>query len=131
MSSATRRTAAALEVPIRRGKRYQSAFIDNGAVQVRSDGLGTTLSLTLLRRDHEWTGLHRSEKPGPSVAVDIYQLRGQDCVTEEFEALLEPHAAYRIMTQIRDALRTLPAEQRARYALPEEPDAPAPSDDDV
>lgn len=127
MSSATRRTAATLEVPIRRGKRYQSAFIDNGAVQVRSDGLGTTLRLTLLRRDHELTGLHRS----PEAAVDLYRLQGQDCVTAEFEALLEPHAAYRIMTQIRDALQALPAEQRARYALPDETDAPASSDDDV
>ena len=120
MSSATPRTAAIHEVTIRRGKHYQSAFIDNGAVQVRSDGLGTTLSLTLLRRDHEWTGLRKSPQPGPGAAVDLYQLQGQDCVTEEFEALLEPHAAYRIMTQIHDALQSLPAEQRVRYALPDE-----------
>lgn len=131
MSSTPRHSTAPAGFPIRRGSHFHSAFIDNSVVQARSDGLGTTLSLTLLRRDREWTGLRKSDEPETDEAsAPLYQIHGDECVTQEFEAFLEPHNAHRIMIQIRDALASLPAAQRARYALPEAQDAPLETDTD-
>lgn len=130
MSSSPRHTAAPAEFAIRRGSHFHSAFIDNSVVQTRSDGLGTTLSLTMLRRDRVWTGLRRSDDPETDASAALYQIDGEECVTQEFEAFLEPHNAYRIMIQIRDALSALPESQRTRYALPEAQDAPGETDAD-
>lgn len=123
MTSSPGHPTAPAALPIRSGSHFHSAFIDNSAVQARSDGLGTTLSLTMLRRDRVWTGLRKSDESGTDASAALYQIDGDECVTREFEAFLEPHNAYRIMIQIRDALSSLPAAQRARYALPEAQDA--------
>lgn len=110
-------------VPVQNSPSFHAAPVDLSSVYARTDGTATTLVLTLMRRRLEMTHLESPESSGAAGDEVTGRLQSHECVSKEFEAIIEPHHALRVAANILETLSNLPEEQRVRYGLEEDAEA--------
>ena len=113
------------DIRILQGPQFHATAIDQGIVQLGTDGTTVTVRLTLLRRSFRFEQMKKVEHhPSAQDGEASYRLEGQPYAVEEFEAIMEPHDAFRLALQVLGELKSLPSAQLERYGLGELHDEP-------
>ena len=116
MTENSSRPDEAQALPTRQTQQFHSAAIDTWTVQTAMDRMGTSVRLTLSRREFRREAMRQVQEKGPD-AGRKFTIEGRQGVADEFEAVMEPHNAFDFAVKIIEALGSLPAHQRKRYAL--------------
>lgn len=122
MTTGSSRRSATGEDPIpdrmrvRRSRHFRAAPIENAIVQTQSDGIATAIVVNLVRRHLNWTEIRKKTVESPSGPAR-FEVKGRHEFVREFEAFLEPHQALKVAMDIIACVRSLSADERARYGI--------------
>ena len=119
------------DILIQQSPQFHATAIDQGIVQLGTDGTTVTVRLVLLRRSFQLERLRQVETPPESSdSGRAYRLEGHHSAIQEFEALMEPQDALRLASDLVSELQKLPSEQLEKYGLGEVPQLVTEASDD-